>query len=594
MMPIHDALTLARRNTLGALRPPPRLSLPDWIEAHVRLPDSLSAQPGPMRLFPYQRGLAEAMGDPEIERVTVLKAARVGYSSLLVGVVGSYTSNDPTPIIALLPTEADCRDFTVSTLDPTFESSPILRGLLADDADDSGRSTLLHRRFPGGSLRVIAAKAPRNLRAKTARVLLIDESDGMVDTPEGSPILLAEKRTLTFPDRKIIMGSTPTDEATSHVWRAWLQSDQRVYMVPCPDCGAFFEIKWANIRWPDGEPEKAYCECSHCAARIEERQKAAMVAAGHWEATRPDVKGHAGFRLSALLSTIANASWGKLAQEFIAAKRGGPETLKPFVNTVLGEVWRDAADEIDENELAARAEAFGLESVPSEVRWLTAGVDVQHDRLEATLIGWSAEGVPFVLGHRVFYGSVHSEAPWLELDDLLKSQFPHPLGGKLKIDAAAIDSGDGNTTDVVMGFTRARWGRRVFAIKGDGGNRPTIQRATTKGAPLFIAGVDGIKARILQRIADKAAMRFSNTLEAIWFEQFASERRLLKYQHGRPVHVWERIRGRRAEALDCVVYAFAAFGLVSGDPLRRENELREVPTATSVPAVIRSAWMQRR
>jgi phage terminase large subunit GpA-like protein len=132
----------------------------------------------------------------------------------------------------------------------------------------------------------------------------------------------------------------------------------------------------------------------------------------------------------------------------------------------------------------------------------------------------------------------------------------------------------------------------VAAIKS--AERSTTQRASTKGAPLFIVGVDGIMARIIQRIGDKAALRFSASLDPVWFEQFASERRLLKYHHGRPVHVWERIRGRRAEALDCVVYAFAAFGLVSGDPLRRENGLREIPgSSAAVPTVIRSAWMER-
>ena len=37
-------------------------------------------------------------------------------------------------------------------------------------------------------------------------------------------------------------------------------------------------------------------------------------------ATRPEICGHAGFRLNALVSLLANASWAKLAAEFIAAK----------------------------------------------------------------------------------------------------------------------------------------------------------------------------------------------------------------------------------------------------------------------------------
>ena len=452
-----------RRTAMRALIPPPRVSLPEWIESHIRLPEDVSALPGPMRLYAYQRGMADAIGDPGIERVTVLKAARVGYSSLLTGVLGAYVANDPAPIIVLLPTESDCRDFVVSTLDPTFGASPALRGALADEADESGRSTLLHRRFPGGSLRIVAAKAPRNLRARTARILLMDEVDGMTPTPEGSPITLAEKRTLSFPDRKIIQGSTPTDELTSNVWRAWQESDQRVYKVPCPDCGAFFEIVWAYIEWPEGEPEHAACRCPHCEFLIPERHKTAMVAQGSWEAQRPDVKGHAGFRLSALVSGLANASWGKLAVEFLAAKKS-PDTLRVFINTVLGEVWREAADEIDESELAARAEPVSLEAIPAEVLVLTSGTDVQRDRLETSVCGWTAEGVMIALAHHVVWGSPDSNETWTELDDFLKASWKHPHGGSLKIDAAAVDAGDGETMDKVLAFTKPRLSRLVVAI----------------------------------------------------------------------------------------------------------------------------------
>lgn len=580
-----------RSRAMRALIPPPRISLPDWIESNVRLPEDVSALPGPMRLYAYQRGMAEAIGDPGIERVTVLKAARVGYSSLLTGCLGAYVANDPCPVIVLLPTESDCRDFVVSTLDPTFGASPALRGALADEADESGRSTLLHRRFPGGSLRIVAAKSPRNLRARTARILLIDESDAMTMTPEGSPITLAEKRTLSFPDRKIIQGSTPTDELTSNVWRAWQESDQRVYKVPCPDCGAFFEIVWGCIEWPEGQPDKAACRCPHCESLIPERNKAAMVTQGHWEAQRPDVKGHAGFRLSALVSTLANASWGKLAAEFLAAKKS-PDTLRVFVNTVLGEIWREAADEIDESELAARAEPVSLEAIPAEVLVLTAGTDVQRDRLETTVTGWTAEGQMIALAHHVVWGSPDSNETWTELDDFLKASWKHPLGGSLRIDAAAVDAGDGETMDKVLAFTKPRLARRVVAIKGAAGQRPVIEASKGKHS-LWIVGVDGIKAQLLARLAKPGLVRFSKELGAEWFSQLASERRVIRYRFGRPVPVFERIPGRRAEALDSVVYAMAVRGLVKADLVRRENELRAIVAAPAIPAVIRSAWMER-
>ncbi len=85
----------------------------------------------------------------------------------------------------------------------------------------------------------------------------------------------------------------------------------------------------------------------------------------------------------------------------------------------------------------------------------------------------------------------------------------------------------------------------------------------------------------------------SEALWAEWFSQLASERRVVRYRFGRPVPVFERIPGRRAEALDSVIYAMAVRGLVKADLVRRENELRTTVAAPVLPAVIRSAWMDR-
>ena len=191
------AIEETRRRAMRALIPPPKLSLPEWIEEHLRLPEGLSALPGRVRLWPYQVGIAEAISDAAIERVTVVKSVRIGYTTLLTAALASYVANEPSPILMLLPTEADCRDFTVSDLEPTFEATPVLRGLLSGDSDEAGRSTLLSRRFAGGSLKIVAAKAPRNLRRHTVRILMIDECDAMEATAEGNPLTLAERRTLS-------------------------------------------------------------------------------------------------------------------------------------------------------------------------------------------------------------------------------------------------------------------------------------------------------------------------------------------------------------------------------------------------------------
>lgn len=579
----------AAQRAVAVLRPPPRLRLSEWIESEMRLPEGVSALPGRIRLWPYQRDIADAISDPEIERVTLVKPVRVGFTTLLTGALASYVANEPSPILALLPTEADCRDYTVSDLEPIFAATPALAGLLSADADESGRNTLLSRRFAGGSLKIVAAKAPRNLRRHNARVLLIDEADAMEPSAEGSPITLAERRTLSFANRKIILGSTPTIEETSNVLRAYRQSDQRVFEVPCPECGTFTEILWQHIEWEPDRPDTAAFRCPHCEALVSERHKTTMVEAGEWRATAPEVKGHAGFRLNALVSTLANASWAKLATEFLAAK-DHPDQLQVFVNTVLAQGWREAAEELDEAELAARAEPFGLDDIPPEVLIMTAGVDVQRDRLEIVFLGHGREET-FVLGNSVIWGSPDTDDTWAELDDALKTTWRHPAGGTLRIDAAAIDAGDGETMDRVTAFARPRFGRRVVAVKGVAGNRPAIKASDTRGSKLFIVGVDGVKGQIASRITRGRTVRFSANLEARYSEELASERLILRYVRGAPVRRWERIPGKRAECLDATVYAWAARGLLTLDLDRREADLSAQPRPPGLSAVIRSRWL---
>ena len=231
----------------------------------------------------------------------MIKSARIGYTSLLTGVIASYVSNQPSPILAVLPTQDDCRDYSVGDVEGTFDASPALRGLLDAEADEAGRSTLLARRFPGGSLKFVAAKSPRNLRRHNARVLLLDEIDGFEIGAEGDPLKLAEMRTLAFNSRKIIAGSTPVHDH-GPVSRLYAESDQRVFEVPCPECGDFSEVLWANIEWPAGRPEEAAWTCPVCGSVVQERHKAQMVSGGRWRATQPQVKGHAGFRINALVS----------------------------------------------------------------------------------------------------------------------------------------------------------------------------------------------------------------------------------------------------------------------------------------------------
>lgn len=598
----HTPLSRLKGAVAIALRPPPVLTYSKWAAENFRLPPESSAQPGKFRPWKFQRGILDAIGDPTIERVTVKKAARTGFTKSLVAAIGAIAVNDPSPIILLMPTDDDARGIAVDEIDPAFRDSPVLRGVLKQGRLD-GRNTLLHRTLVGGgTLKILSARAPRNLRRHTAKVLFCDEVDGMEITNEGDPIKLAEMRTMSFADRKIVLGSTPTDEALSIVNARYEESDKRIFKMPCPHCGHRFELLWEHIKWPDGRPREAYAICPEAGCIIEEREKPAMMEAGDWEAQAPDVIGHAGFQLSALISLFANASWGKLAEEYVKARKAGPSAMQVFTNTVLGRVWSTAVGYVDENELMTRVEDFCLtldngrgawiEKIPAQVLYITVGVDVQPDRLEVTLLGWSADGERWVLGHEVIRGSIILESTWQELDALLGTTWLHPLGGRIGIEAACIDSGDGNTTQHVYDFCSSRAARRIVPIKGKSGPIPTIKasqqnsRKKQRGVTLWIVGVDQVKTDLLTALhfepGQAGRLRFSNTLDPEWFVQFTSERRELKYSKGRPVYEFVRIQRRAAEALDATVYAVAARGLCRFDYARREADLAKKPVTRSL------------
>src|SRR5690606_410291 len=279
------------KKVMATLRPPQKINLSEWMEKEIRLPAPVSAVPGRIRLYPFQRGIADAVGDPLLERVTILKSARIGYTTILVGSIAHFVVNDPSLVLTYLPSEDMAKSFVTSDLEPTFEDSPALNGRLSGDQVKGGgrnRTTMLMRQFTGGTLKILSAETPRSFRAHNARVVIMDEVDSMTATKEGHPIPLAVRRTSQFADRKIIIGSTPDDVETSYVIAEYEKSDQRVFEIKCVECDDFSEVVWADIHWPEGEPEKAYWSCPKCGCDVDHKHKSTMVARGRWRITKPE------------------------------------------------------------------------------------------------------------------------------------------------------------------------------------------------------------------------------------------------------------------------------------------------------------------
>ena len=259
--------------------------------------------------------------------------------------------------------------------------------------------------------------------------------------------------------------------------------------------------------------------------------------------------------------------------------RKTPTRCKPLSIPFWRKDGAGGGEEIDPDALKNRAEGFSLNNMPEETRFLTAGVDVQRDRLEIGYLGWTEDNEILILGNAVIWGDPQNPETWAELDDLLRTKFPHPLGGTLGLDAVGVDSGDGETSSVVLDFCRGRHARRIYAVKGAAGARPAIHLSKSRKHRLFIVGVDSIKGRVAAMLTAGRGLRFSDTLEDRFFEELTAEKRTIRYRKGAPVVSWERTPGRRAEALDCTVYGIAVRELVKTATGRREADLRLTPEA---------------
>ena len=575
---LRQALVEIRR---VALMPPPRLSLSGWADRYAVLSKETSASHGKFRAFAYQNGIMDAVTDPTVETITVMKSARVGYTKILDHVAGFFIHQDPSPLLIVQPRVEDAEDYSTSEIAPMLRDTPVLAEIAGDLKAKDSNQRILKRVFKNGaSITFVGANSPGGFRRITARVVAFDEVDGYPPAgagDEGDQIKLGKKRTESFWNRKIILGSTPAVKVTSRIFRSWETSDQRRYYVPCPHCQHKQTLKWSGIRWEGGDPKTAHYVCEANGCVIEEHDKAWMVDHGEWIAEKP-FAGHAGFHIWAGYSLFANAAWPKLVEEFLSVK-GNPLELKTFVNLVLGEPWEERGEEIDMHGLQERAnrEAWQgrqgdeLLPAPDGVLVVTCGVDVQGDRLEIERVGWGVNDESWSLDHEVIYGDPSSPEIWSDLDEYLLTSTDTADGRRLQVAATAIDSG-GHSTDAVYNFVRDKTRRRVWAIKGLAGEGkavwPKLASKNNKGRiALFIIGVDSAKDSVYGRlrIAEPGPgyCHFPTDRDGAYFEQLTSETVVTKYVKGFPVRSWVPKPNTRQEALDCRVYAFAALRSMS-------------------------------
>jgi phage terminase large subunit GpA-like protein len=553
----------------AVMEPPRDITVSQWADENRVLTGGAAAERGQWRTRPYQREPMDVLSPSHPCRQAVLwSAAQLLKTEVLLNFLGFIADVDPGPVLLVEPRAEDAKALSKDRVAPMFRATPVLRGKIAPVKSRDSSNTTLHKVLANGAghITFTGAISPSGLAMRPIRYVLLDEVDRYPASAgsEGDPVSLAIQRTSEFQhNKKIVMASTPTIKGISRIELAWLESDQRDYFVPCPKCGhyqvlAFGDGTGPGLVWPEGKAEEAMYRCAGCQELIPHHQKASMVERGEYRAANP-LSLIPGFRVSQLISP--KKSWGEIAKEFLAAKKS-PETLKAFKNTVLADLWEENYETpTDAHALWNRCEPFEAE-VPEGVALITAGVDVQADRLEMEIVGWGRDEESWSVAYHVIPGDVNRSEVWEHLDCLLLSECLHASGLPMRIVAACIDCGFKDAT--VLGFTRDRYNRRVYATKGRAGESPIWPRTPSRKnhTPFFMVGVDAAKTAIYDRLkiqkpgAGYCHFPLGRDLE--YFEQLTAEKKYTRYHNGFPKQEWKKPANARNEALDARNYAYAA------------------------------------
>jgi phage terminase large subunit GpA-like protein len=618
-----SAVADIRQARADGIRPERQLTVSAWADAHRRLPKKSSAEPGPWRTdrTPYLREIMDCMStSSDVEEVVFMKSAQVGGTETILNAMGYVVDHAPGPMIVVQPTVDLAKRFSRQRVDPLITITPRIADKIADSrARDSG-NTMLSKEYPGGQLVLTGANSAVGLRSMPAQYAFMDEIDGYpVDVDEeGSPIALVEARQRTFSRRKRMKVSTPTIAGRSAVESAYQDSDQRRYYVPCPDCGEtqpleFPRLIWSRLGLP---PAAAVYECRACFYQIQSHQKTELLARGEWRAEKPENTGKVrGYHLNALYAPVGWMSWGEIATEFVKVHKN-PEKLRVFVNTVLGEAWTMKGETPAWEGLKQRREQYPIGSVPQEVMFLTAGVDVQKDRVVYEVVGWGRGKRSWSIDYGELPGDTADldAGPWGQVDELLARTFPHASGQSMPIRMLAVDSG--YNTQTVYGWARKYPLNRVAAVKGQdhGGvlvGSPVPVEITLRGRKLKRGGrmwpvcVNIAKSELfgwlrLEAPTDAAAQpppgfcHFPEYHDE-YFKQLTAEQLVAhKTKKGYIRLEWELIPGRQNHVLDARNYARAAAYLAGLDRFTeadwkaRERMLAppvvDVPATTGAPA----------
>ena len=563
------------------LRPVERVTVSKWAEANRVLPDSNSI-PGLWRnsVTPYLVEIMDAFSDEMVEEIIFVKPTQVGGTSAMENMLASAIAQDPAPAMCVYPSD-DLAERTVeSKLDPMIKSCKVLAAKYR--INDSKKLAL---KFTDMVVYLTGANSPADLASTNIRYLFMDEVDKFpgASKKEADPVSLAKERTKTFFNRKIFMAATPTLK-TGHIWKAKEAADvEKHYFVPCPHCGAFIELKFAQIKWPSKEDvpenadraEMATYVCQECGCVITDQDKGKMLAAGRWKPVRQKTQHpkSVAFWMNTLYSPFTRFS--DIAREFMRSK-DDPELLHNFANSWLAEPWEDTKLKTNAEMVMERQTETPEWTLPPWTKLVTGGIDVQENCLYWTIRAWG----DYMTSQNISHGQALSMG---EVERIMNTELTMPNGEKVMVNLALMDSGD--QTEDVYEFCalNSDW---ALPCKGTTTmlshyRLSTVNKAGSRANGMTLVLVDGgkykdqIAARMRKENGTGAWMVYQGC-DLDYAEQVTAEHKITERSGGKEVQRWV-LKTSHADNhyLDCEVYAAAAADVLGVRNLYLQNRVEE-------------------
>jgi len=584
----------------NTLKPKDSMTLSQWADNYMVLPEgSNEAGRYSTDTIPYQKEIMDAITDPEVVDVSVMSSAQVGKTTIIMCGIGYFIDYEPATQMLVMPTIQIAEKFSKTRLSQMIADIPSLACKVADPKARNSNNTILLKSYPGGSIAIGGANSPSSLASDPRRIIWMDETDRFPESAgsEGNPIKLAEKRATSYWNKKHIKTSTPTIAGRSKIEDAYNKGSMEEWCTQCPECGAFQPYDFKRIKF-----DTVSMVCRECGCISTERQ---WKDSNHkWIAKHPERKRARSFRLNELASPFVD--WEEIIENFKDAddklKRfHDPEDMKVFINTVLGEVWEETAyveDSVDEDSLESRAEVYEAE-IPEGVLLLTAAVDVQDNRFEVEIRGWTRNYESWGIYKTEIYGELITDEPWNQLEAYLEQPLHFEDGTELNVAGIAIDTGGHFTNKTYKWIKHMKSkGKKCYGIKGYAGKPdiPLIYKKTVvditeeRGGKkvvvdrtlIHIIGVDSGKEDIMNRLSlEETGPGYCHFpagegrgYDSEYFKGLTCEHQINKKVNGIIKKVWVKKSGARNEPLDLFNYNYAVVEILRPEWDKLESKIR--------------------